>query len=84
MILRIHIYASFLSVSTVRSRAGEFFCLSSVNLSEKITGNLEYTTTLPPINCTVHVLYQILKNIMASIAELETDSIFLNAQVVVP
>ena len=67
MMLRIHLDASYLSISKARSRATAFFYLSS-------DGNT------PPFNGAVHVLCVVLKNVMVSTTESETGAVFVNCQ----
>ena len=67
MILHIHSDVSHLSVSKVRSRAAGYLYLSS-------------NTNKPPLNGAVHVLCVVLKNVMASAAEVETGAVFRNYQ----
>ena len=67
MILRIHSDASYLSVTKYRSQAAGFFYLSD-------------NSDTPPLNGTIHVLCAILKNDMASAAEVETGAVFVNCQ----
>ena len=70
MVLRIHSDSSYLSVPKARSRAAGYFNLSS-------------NTDEPPINGTVHVSCVVLKNVIASAAEVETRAVFKNCQAAV-
>lgn len=78
VILRIYNDASYLSVSKAR------FYLSSVDPSRKGNRKSEYITILLSVSDAVHVLYQTLKNLMVSIAEVETGATFLNEKLATP
>ena len=67
MILRIHSDASYLSLTKARSRAAGFFYMS-------------YDSEHPPINGTIRMKYNILKNVMASAAKAETGAVFVNCR----
>jgi Reverse transcriptase (RNA-dependent DNA polymerase) len=71
MILHIHSDASYLSESQARSRVGGFFFLGT-NSKE------------PPINGAIHVVSQIMTNVMASAAEAEVGGLFINGQAACP
>ena len=70
MILHIHTDASFLSEPKAKSRDGGYFFLS--NLPEDPTKAMH--------NAPIHVLCQILKNVLASASEVELAEMFENAQ----
>lgn len=69
MILNVHSDASYLSEPQSRSRVGGLFFLSSAK-----------TAQLPAINGAVHVVSNILKKRVASVAEAEVAACFHNAQ----
>jgi hypothetical protein len=71
MILHIHSDASYLSEPKVRSRVGGYFFL----------GN---DTKEPPLNSAIHVISQIMMNVMASAAEAEVGGLFINGQAACP
>jgi hypothetical protein len=71
MILHIHSDASYLSEPKARSRVGGYFYL----------GN---GTHNPPINGAIHVVSQIMTNVMASAAEAEVGGLFINGQTACP
>ena len=74
MILHIHSDASYLSETEARSRAGGFFFLSNPY-------NTSDTTAPPPkLNGAIHIVCQILSNVMASATEAEVGALFHNAQ----
>ena len=74
MILHIHSDASYLSETEARSRAGGFFFLSDqYNPSDK-------TAPPPKLNGAIHIVCQILSNVMASATEAEVGALFHNAQ----
>ena len=64
MQLHIHSDASYLSEPKARSRAGGFFFLDGKD-------NPDPNSPPPPINGPVHILCEILRNVMASAAEAE-------------
>ena len=70
MNLYIHTDASFLSEPNAKSRAGGYFFLSS-----KCSDPTKATHNAP-----IHVLCQILKNVLASASEAELSAMFENAQ----
>ena len=76
MVLYSHTDASYLSEAKARSRASGFFFLS--DHPDKLNG------LCPPLNGALHVLTGIMRNVLASAAEAETGSAFLNAQCAVP
>jgi hypothetical protein len=71
MILHVHSDASYLSETKARSRVGGYFFL----------GN---GTVNPPLNGAIHVVCQILPNVMASAAEAEVGGLFVNGQTACP
>jgi hypothetical protein len=71
MILHIHSDASYLSEPKARSRVGGYFFL----------GN---DTKEPPLNGAIHVISQIMLNVMASAAEAEVGGLFINGQAACP
>ena len=70
MVLHAHSDASYLSAPQARSRAGGYLFLSS---------DPSHAND-PPINGPIHVLTNIMKNVMASATEAETGAAFVNAQ----
>jgi hypothetical protein len=72
MVLRVHSDASYLSAPKARSRAGGYFFLASKSPTD---------TT---INGAIHVEAKIMRNVMASAAEAEIGSLFINAQTTLP
>ena len=79
MILFIHSYASYLSVTKASRRASEAFFLIDTK-PDAITLS-EYTLIL---NGFIFIIYKILRKIMASAAEAEYGALFLNVQAAVP
>ena len=79
MQLCVHSDGSYLSVSKARSRAGGIHFLS-----EGPPNPNESEDYAPPINGVLHVVCKIMKNIMASAAEVEYGTIFINGQEAVP
>jgi len=77
MILIIHSDASYLSEPKARSRVGGFFYLG------REVGEGE-DPTKQPINGAIHVVSNIMTNVMASAAEAETAGLFTNAQEACP
>jgi hypothetical protein len=73
MCLHVHSDASYLSESQARSRAGGFFFLSNKPSSDP-------TSPAPPINAPIHIVSNILRNVMASATEAEVGACFHNAQ----
>jgi hypothetical protein len=71
MVLHIHSDASYLSEAQARSRVGGFFFLGT-NFKD------------PPLNGAIHVISQIMNNIMASVAEAEVGGLFVNGQAARP
>jgi hypothetical protein len=71
MILHTHSEASYLLEPQARSRVGGIFFL----------GNGLKT---PPINSAIHVVSQIINNVMASAAEAEVGGLFINGQAACP
>eukprot|EP00957_Ditylum_brightwellii_P104449 7956670-Ditylum_brightwellii.AAC.1 len=69
MILRVHSDASYLSKPKARSRAGDYLYLRNIQPHH--------------INRPVLALSQILRNVMASVAETEVGTLFENAKEVV-
>ena len=78
MILFIHSYASYLSVTKARSRSSGVFLLSDTK-PDAITFS-EYS---PILNGFIFIMCKILCNIMASAAEAEYEALFLNGQAAV-
>ena len=62
--------ASYLSERNAKSRAGGYHYLTS-----RVPAN-----TKPPLNGAIHVVSNIMKNVLASAMEAETGSLFYNAQ----
>ena len=79
MILFIHSDASYISVTKARIRSSGVFFLSDTK-PDAITFS-EYT---PILNGFIFIMCKILCNIMASAAEAEYGSLFLNGQAEVP
>ena len=73
MCLHIHSDASYLSESKARSRAGGIFFLSSKPSSSP-------NAPPPPPNGPVHIVSNIMRNVMASATEAEVGACFHNAQ----
>ena len=79
MVLCVHSDASYLSVTRARSRAsGVFF------LSDMTSRTQDMDTYTPLMNGIIHVVCKILKNVMASAAEVEFGAVFINGQDAVP
>jgi hypothetical protein len=74
MILHNHSDASYLSEAHARSRAGGYFFLSSD----------PDTDPHPPLNGAVHVISNIMPNVLASAAEAEVGALFHNGQEACP
>jgi hypothetical protein len=72
MVLRVHSDASYLSAPKARRRAGGFLFLASNSPTDK------------GINGAIHVEAKIMRNVMASAAEAEIGSLFINAQTSLP
>ena len=70
MILHIHTDASFLSKPKAKSRAGGYFFLS----------DFPKDPTKAVHNAAIHILCEILKNVLASASEAELAEMFKNAQ----
>lgn len=79
MILYIDSDASCLSVRKAYSRASGVYFLSNKKLA-----NIDYGEFSPELNDLIHVLCKILRNVMASAADAEYGSLFLNGQQAVP
>ena len=79
MQIDIHYYMSYLSVSQARRRASEVHLFSEGQPNPK---KLEYF--VPTINGIILVVWKIMHNIMASAAESEYGTIFINKQPAVP
>ena len=77
--LAIHYDASYLSVAQARSRASGVHSLSEGQPDPDNPEDFESTT-----NGIWLVVYKIMRNIMASAAEAEYGTIFVNAQTAVP
>ena len=73
MVLHVDSYASNLSVRKDRSRVGGFHYLSSLP-----TGTRKPSVTTPQINGSLHAVCAIMKNVMASVAEIEMGAFFVN------
>ena len=79
MILFIHSDASYLSVTKSSSRSsGVFF------LSDPKTDAITFSEYTPILNGFIFIMCKILRNIMASAADAEYGSLFLNGQAAVP
>jgi hypothetical protein len=74
MILHNHSDASYLSEAHARSRAGGYFFLSSD----------PDTDPHPPLNRAVHVISNIMRNVLASAAKAEVGALFQNGQEACP
>jgi hypothetical protein len=74
MVLHIDTDASYLSAPKARSRAAGFHYLSSHPSK----------TTNPPINGAIHVIANIMKNVLSSAAEAEVGAAYINAQEACP
>jgi len=79
MVLWTHSDASYLTAPKGRSRAAGY-CFLSERPSKPPTA----TDEPPPDNGPVHVLCQIMKQVVASAAEAELGALFLNAQTICP
>jgi len=79
MVLWTHSDASYLSAPQSRSRAAGYSFLSS-----RPTSPPTATDPAPPHNGPVHVLCQIMRQVVASAAEAELGALFLNAQAICP
>eukprot|EP00957_Ditylum_brightwellii_P130065 9920533-Ditylum_brightwellii.AAC.1 len=75
MILHVHSDASYLTVPEGCSRTGGHFFLSNVSKqpSKPPPGDI-------PLNSPVHNLWEVMWNVVASVAEAEVGALFLNAQ----
>ena len=89
MILRVFSDASYLSVSKCRSRAAGYFYLSSGMPADSDTSTFKPSTTTkltpnhdpsPPWNGAIHILCQILSNVMSSATEAEISAVFANCK----
>jgi hypothetical protein len=69
MILHIHSDVSYLSEAKARSRVGGYFFLGD-------------GFNNPPLNGAIHVVSQIMTNVMTSAAEAEVSGLFINDQTV--
>ena len=74
MILNIHSDGSYLSLPKARSRAGGYYYLSFKTLDQSKC----------PHNGPIYVLSRILKNVLASAAEVEIGATYANAQEAIP
>ena len=79
MILFIHSDSSYLSVTKERSRSSGVFFLSDYKPDAMI-----FSAYTPILNGFIFIMCKILRNIMASAAEAEYGSLFLNVQAEVP
>jgi len=79
MTLWTHSDASYLTAPKGRSRAAGYCFLSSQPTTPPTA-----TDEPPPDNRPIHVLCQIMKTVMASVAEAELGALFLNAQAICP
>jgi len=79
MILYIDSDASYLSLPLGKSRSRGFFYFSKRQTKPK-----EKPTSLTPLNGAVYVLCTRLKHVMASAAEAEVGSLFMNCQEAIP
>ncbi len=79
MVLWTHSDTSYLSAPQSRSRAAGYSFLSSRPTSPPTT-----TDPAPPDNGPVHVLCQIMRQVVASAAEAELGALFLNTQAICP
>jgi len=79
MVLWTHSDASYLTAPKGRSHAAGCYFLST-RPSKPPTA----TDKPPPDNGPVHILYQIMKQVVASAAEAELGALFLNAQTICP
>jgi len=79
MVLWMHSDASYLMAPKGRSQAAGY-CFLSTHPTTPLTA----TDTPPPNNGAVHVLCQIMKQVVASVAEAELGTLFLNAQAIHP
>jgi hypothetical protein len=79
MILYAHSDASYLSAPQARSRAGGHFFLS-----QQPTDCNKSPTQQPRLNGPIHTTCHILRNVMASAAEAEVGTLFLNDQDALP
>ena len=75
MIFYVHSDYSYISITKQRSHAG------GINfLSDAKPESTDYKTLVPLMNVIIYVVYKILRNFMASAAEAELGSLFVNAQ----
>jgi len=79
MVLWTHSDASYLTAPKGRSRAAGYSFLSTRPCSPPTS-----TDPAPPDNGPVHVLCQIMRQVVASAAEAELGALFLNAQTICP
>jgi len=70
MILHVDSDASYISLPEARSRAGGFFYLSDT---------IQHATS-PPLNGTIHIISNKLRNVMASAAKAEIGALYKNCQ----
>ena len=82
MILIVHTDASYLSVSKARSRAAGYFFLSDLKGSLIPADPVAGLPARP--NGAVHVIYVIMKNVLASATEAKTGAVFTGCQDAVP
>ena len=89
MILRVFSDASYLLFSKFRSRAAGYLYFSSGMLANSETSTFKPSTTTkltpnndpsPPWNCAVHILCQILSNVMSSTTLAEIAAVFANCK----
>ena len=75
MVLHMDSDASYLSVRKARSRVRGFHYLSSPPADIR-----KQTVTTPPLNGPVHAVCSIMKNVMASAAEVDMGALFVNGR----
>jgi hypothetical protein len=71
MVLNIHSDASYLSELGAKSRSGGIFYMASVPTQ---------SNSIPKLNGAIHVINNIMGNVLASVAEAEVAACFHNAQ----
>jgi len=79
MVLWVHSNASYLSAPKGQSHAAGYYFLSSQQHSTPMA-----TDPVPPDNGPIHVLCQIMQQVVASAAKAELGALFLNAQTACP
>jgi hypothetical protein len=81
MILHTHSDASYLSERKARSRVGGYYFLSSAYNN---VNDLASDTYVPPSNGSIHVVSQIMREVLSSAAEAELAGLFYNGKEICP